>query len=267
MRCLNDELLSSYIDQVLDPQEQKGVEDHLQECWHCRRVQGDYRTLSVKIHELPDLEVPKNFRQNLMSQLNAPKRRVFPLKYVGIAAAVLILAIAIPGFGLFNQPKEIQNSVQSVSVEDRQTASMQSAPMGGAAQPKAFDSATVGGSETTDKNLTKGLANVEGSSADAVKRGLAQRNINLELQVQNTDSASKAVYQQVVEIPGAGVISQNSLSSDKLKLELKIPGPQTQTFLAGLANVGTVLQGNFTGNIGEESGYNIVTILISKLQK
>jgi hypothetical protein len=85
--------------------------------------------------------------------------------------------------------------------------------------------------------------------------------------VQNTDSAAKAVYRQVVEIPGAGVISQNSLSSDKLKLELKIPGPQTQTFLAGLANVGTVLQGNFTGNIGEESGYNIVTILISKLQK
>ena len=262
--CLDEETLSAYCDGVLDPHEQARVEAHLQQCWHCRRVESDYRSLGSKIGHLPDLDVPADFRQKIISGLAASSRpaassqagrKWWQLSWVRAAAAVVVLAaLAVPGYSLYlkyekggTSPLKVpaarlgtaQGSTQSDSSLSAGNLAGGSAP--GTAAPQ------VGSQQATGRGETKSAANTKQAS--------------VELHVQDVKDAGQEVLRQATASAGAEV-SFLAESGGIGRITLLVPGADTQAFLAGLDKIGKVVTVTSWGNIADPSGVTVLNINI-----
>ncbi|MDD5455235.1 MAG: zf-HC2 domain-containing protein, partial [Candidatus Ratteibacteria bacterium] len=106
MECLKvKELLSEYIEGVLDEQLKKSVEEHLQTCKSCSEELGLLKTYLAKIGSLEKIEAPKDFLEDLHERLQEESkfkkviRKIFvpvtvkvPFEIAG-AAAMLFFVI------------------------------------------------------------------------------------------------------------------------------------------------------------------------------
>jgi len=74
MHCQEiQELLSAYIDGMLEPSVQNTVERHLEHCPACRQEAQDLKIIVGLVQELPLLEPPAEFRQRLRARLEDDK--------------------------------------------------------------------------------------------------------------------------------------------------------------------------------------------------
>lgn len=122
MQChkVND-LLSAYVDGMLDPSIRKKVDLHFGQCPDCRAEFDEFKAVLNLLHELPQLDPPASFRRDLRVRLEQvagfrrPAGRLHGLvsrgrwPAVAAAAASFLLVIGIaavwPGISVFNKDK------------------------------------------------------------------------------------------------------------------------------------------------------------------
>ena len=101
MHCQEiQELLSAYIDGMLEPSVQNTVERHLEHCPVCRREAEDLKKIVVLVQDLPLLDPPAEFRQGLRARLEDIKglnidaaQRPARGRWYGVAAAAASLLL------------------------------------------------------------------------------------------------------------------------------------------------------------------------------
>jgi len=117
MRCQDvRQLLSEYLDGVLDSAHNKIVEEHLANCRECRLYWQALKADARLLRDLPEVAPPPGFRAELIAKLNNLERkekkkgsRGKSLPFVsrlvagpwiaGVAAAVLIFVVGLASFG------------------------------------------------------------------------------------------------------------------------------------------------------------------------
>lgn len=120
MRCENcRDKLSLYIDNELDKDLAKEVKSHIDECDECKKEYEDIMTIKNMMNDLPQLELPKNFKDDLHKKLietdieddmevislknkkdkKKNKRRVNWKALSGIAAVLLIMVVSLSALG------------------------------------------------------------------------------------------------------------------------------------------------------------------------
>jgi hypothetical protein len=101
-----EELLSAYIDKVLDQDSERQVAEHLAGCKNCRaELEGLQMTIDM-LKQLPEVEPPSHFRQELLKKLTTEDKKVVeisntssktkPKSWISVAgvAAVMLLLVA-----------------------------------------------------------------------------------------------------------------------------------------------------------------------------
>jgi len=95
------DLISLYIDDELDENEKKLVEDHINNCEDCRKYLEEYKKIRKVLHEMPEEEPPKGYCDRLHAKLMKEKKAnkskfMFKwIKYGSIAAALVIVIFAV----------------------------------------------------------------------------------------------------------------------------------------------------------------------------
>lgn len=106
MRCHDIcENLSAYIDGMLDKSDASLVEQHLESCPGCKAEYDDLLATVELVRDLPEVELPPGFRDELKERLitagsfeGAPKpatRRLFGGRWVGMVAAAAVIFITV----------------------------------------------------------------------------------------------------------------------------------------------------------------------------
>ncbi|MBS4024931.1 MAG: DUF4349 domain-containing protein [Clostridia bacterium] len=102
-----EELLSAYIDNVLDQDSERQIAEHLAGCKNCQaELEGLQMTVDV-LKQLPEVEPPSHFRQELLKKLAAENKKVVEISnnsskakskswisVAGVAAGMLLLVAA-----------------------------------------------------------------------------------------------------------------------------------------------------------------------------
>ncbi len=129
MQCQEvQELLSAYLDGMLDPSERDRADEHLQGCPACRSELDDLKMVVGLVRDLPLVEPPAEFRRGLrykLEQVPGPRGRGGLLaalgrgKWSGIVAAaasfLLVIGLATNWYGL---PWQFGTADQTGRVED-----------------------------------------------------------------------------------------------------------------------------------------------------
>ncbi|MDA8234496.1 MAG: DUF4349 domain-containing protein [Clostridia bacterium] len=106
------ELLSCYIDGVLEDKEMKEVESHLEQCPYCRQELAELKASLALVHQGGEVEPPEGFRAGVMEKITVlatekgssnSQRNSFAARFnglspwikLGAAAAVMIIGIGI----------------------------------------------------------------------------------------------------------------------------------------------------------------------------
>ncbi|WP_418792092.1 anti-sigma factor family protein [Phosphitispora sp. TUW77] len=103
------ELLSAYIDGVLDPNEKTAVQEHLMTCGECSRDLADLQETIRLLHSLGDISPPERFRKELREKLNKeslPNGRIINLflkqkarRWISGPGKYLAVSVIIIGLG------------------------------------------------------------------------------------------------------------------------------------------------------------------------
>lgn len=99
-------LLSAYVDGELTVQEEKQVQEHLEQCPECRALYEQLQTLHTSFSDLEEIPAPENFARGVMSRIKVEQKpakpKVIPLfkrpqfrAVMGLAAC----AVLCIGFG------------------------------------------------------------------------------------------------------------------------------------------------------------------------
>jgi len=127
---LNDEILSSYIDETLSPRERAAVEQHLAQCAECARDLETLQQTVLLLKDLPAVKVPRAFTltEADVAPQRARQRPLFGFLRSATVAAAMLLAVVITGDVLMQQgmstmPAAFESAVMSEEME------MESPPM------------------------------------------------------------------------------------------------------------------------------------------
>lgn len=113
-------LINPYIDQALEAETNRQIEEHLKSCPTCREEYQRLKELVTFFNSFPQINVPQNFTQNIMARISKEKiqihtswvdhlkRRVFAPRFSfrlagGIALTTAVIAFLAFTF-IFNQP-------------------------------------------------------------------------------------------------------------------------------------------------------------------
>lgn len=120
------ELLSEYIDDVLDPETKSVVDEHLSTCKDCQEELASLKVLVRDLGSLEPVEPPKDFLDQLHERLEkrprfseilrtlfVPMRIKIPLEFAG-AAAVAILVFSF----LYTQQDQLKRAEAPVSLKN-----------------------------------------------------------------------------------------------------------------------------------------------------
>lgn len=111
MHCSHvTELLSEYVDDVLDPSTRAGVEKHLADCRNCTAALASLRTYLEAMGSLPQVQAPSDFLtsvherleqsgcfRRLMYRLFFPLKVKLPFEVAGLVAASLLVVLLYRG--------------------------------------------------------------------------------------------------------------------------------------------------------------------------
>lgn len=118
------ELISGYMDDMLEEAESERVSAHLESCSECRGLHQDLLAMTAQLTELEALELPQGFHDRLMGRLRAetpsPKQQILwkRLAWGAAAAAVLLFSFRFLGEGdLLRQEEPSQNEDRKIAAD------------------------------------------------------------------------------------------------------------------------------------------------------
>lgn len=131
-------LLSAYALGVLDPQDRRLVETHLQVCESCEAQLESYRVVAEGLlHIVPPVQPPPGIRANLIARLAGRTERVpwhmqlFARLRAHWAPLLAVLVLVVVNFGLVGQIRQISSAQQALELQvaqDRLALSLVSYP-------------------------------------------------------------------------------------------------------------------------------------------
>ena len=130
------ELISRYVDDDLDQQEEQYLQDHIQNCDHCRAVLENYQIIDQELHKEKE-KPPHTLHTAIMrgvrqeQQSASPRNWLSRGKFTLIAAAAAVLLIVISRAGI--QPPSVSGN-KAISETNAVV------PMVSASLQKSFDS-------------------------------------------------------------------------------------------------------------------------------
>lgn len=115
-------LISLYIDNKLGHNEKQELEEHLKNCEKCKKLYDDMNNLILELNNLPELELPDNFHENLIKKINQGNLKFKRINYFKkySAAAAVFFVVAFVSFGVKIYKNEYENNgmtAQNNSVE------------------------------------------------------------------------------------------------------------------------------------------------------
>ncbi|MFZ5965964.1 MAG: DUF4349 domain-containing protein [Bacillota bacterium] len=139
MRCIEmDEILTLYIDGLLDEHTEAMMENHMKECPECRKMYTELLEIAQACKDLPMVELPENFKQDLhQALLNAneeekavqkdndteiiqkKRKSVNWKRFSAIAAAIVVIVISASSSNLFRMGNMSKMSQPEMAAEDR----------------------------------------------------------------------------------------------------------------------------------------------------
>lgn len=129
------ELLSEYVDGMLDEEMKQEVERHIATCDSCMNEYKMLRNIIDNFHELHESDLPDDFHQKLhdrlieeSSNVKTQKRNIRNKRYFATAAAALMLAISIGmavNSGILNLNMGSSKKAESIQTEGDEKAEVQ----------------------------------------------------------------------------------------------------------------------------------------------
>lgn len=110
------ELLSAYIDNELNAEEQKNIEEHLKSCSICGKIVEEFKEIDSRIREMeveePSQEFIFNLKRNVMERIGKRKKWLF-WRYtpVLVPVAVAVFVIIIARSEILSAPVGMKNRV------------------------------------------------------------------------------------------------------------------------------------------------------------
>lgn len=128
MKCSEyQDLISAYVDGMLDPQEEKELLSHLKVCACCKENYEALKQIIVGCEHIEEVEVPETFHQNMMKRLEdiETEKKIVPIKkhwkwqYGGALVASLIVGgLFISQLNGLTQPNKAENGVATCEISE-----------------------------------------------------------------------------------------------------------------------------------------------------
>lgn len=277
MRCqVVLEMLSPYLDGVLDPAEHEAVKEHLTRCPSCNSELVELKNCLDLLQELPEIAPPAEFRAGLMEKINnLPSSKEEPPKLwyqrvtkvthqswyrTAAVAAVMVMALGITSLweqdGKQLLPIEPQNPGVA-AVEQQPTGDKPTKPVNNQTNLPAKNDPSTGsqkvGSGTSSpatqkpSNVTK-PATVQTATATRnlvlesyqpqPSKGIVVRSALLKVDVAEIDATLKAVGSITQQNGGSVVLPYIDGNGT---VGIKVPVSNYQTVIKGLQNLGEVV--------------------------
>lgn len=163
------ELLSEYVDHMLDDDMRKDVENHINSCDACKQEIKLLKSIIGCCHEFEDQDLPENFSGKLHQRLlderrNDRKDRLFAgfRKYGALAAALLVIAVSI-GIFMNSGILGIGTKNNSGSADRNKTESIQAESS--AAKAEAPEALVITGQDAGNQNFSTAVQDEQGMKA------------------------------------------------------------------------------------------------------
>ncbi|QZY56577.1 DUF4349 domain-containing protein [Crassaminicella profunda] len=276
MRCTEmEEMISLYIDDLLDEHTKEMMDDHLKECLKCR---SEYETLMKHIHlcnELPMVDLPEGFENDLHeSLLNVNKEKemlndeikeeVIPLKknkkfnwkvFSSIAAVFIILIISASTLSSMNM-----GTKEEISMDEAKEGSMLKIEDDGAnygmAQSRVFtaENSELRGTKNKNIEMFAGSPKINEVSEKQVRQ-LSERKIiksaYIHLDIEDYDKKFNKIV-NMAEVIGGYIENSNTEYSHY------VPEEPEASLRRGNITI-RVPEGNFINIVEEVKGLGKVT--------
>lgn len=141
MKCIEyRELISAYVDEMLDPQQEEKLMIHLEKCQSCREEVEMFKAMRQMCEHIEEVSLPEGFHEDLMKQLKREEqvkspiiKSTFKWKYSGALVATMLVGILfLSQLGTFSfrskqveenattevAPYTMQDKVAKASLED-----------------------------------------------------------------------------------------------------------------------------------------------------
>ena len=117
------DLIPLYIDNMLSEEETDIARKHLDFCENCRKEFNFMQSLTKTTKNLPEIDVPADFHNKLMSQINAKKAKHYLMlkrvSTVAAAAAVIALSVvAVSNFDITQNATHLDQYITDTNVSD-----------------------------------------------------------------------------------------------------------------------------------------------------
>lgn len=103
MKCIEySELISAYVDEMLNPQEEEKLLMHLKTCQACQKELEVLKQMQMMCHHIEEVSLPDRFHEDLMKRLKAEKKVKPFIKFKWQYGSALVATMLV-GILFFNQ--------------------------------------------------------------------------------------------------------------------------------------------------------------------
>ncbi|MFZ5633558.1 MAG: zf-HC2 domain-containing protein [Bacillota bacterium] len=227
MQCQEiKELLSVYIDGMLDPSAKNKVDIHLEQCPACRSEFENLKMVVTLVHELPQVSPPADFRRNLRRRLEhmaGPGKkagwiqRLATGRWSGIMAVaasfLLVIGIASAWYGMSGMYGVSKQPVQVSSYDAKENAA-----------PVEVLSGSKGADGSRESNAITGESESSGSGAIVHYMRIKEQEADSGAAYSVTSDAAPAPVKKIPPPVTPPVSQENSTQERKLAVENGMAG-------------------------------------------
>ncbi|MCL4441245.1 MAG: zf-HC2 domain-containing protein [Firmicutes bacterium] len=273
------EMLSPYLDGVLDPAEHAAVQDHLACCPSCSAELEELRSCLSLLQELPDVAPPAGFRAGLMVKIDtlslptqAPQRKSWFEHVNGVsrkgwyrtAAVAAVMAMTLGLTALWEKEGHqfipVQPTAQEMASAEQLTAgdrqeNRENNPSKPAdntvpgVEGEKPHASVQAGKETTKPADKAGAPKTAGPSERQLvfenyhyqpSEGMTVRTVVLKLDVQDAGAALKSIG-AISQKAGGSIVAPYTENSDSGTVGIKVPAHQSRAVENQLKALGEVV--------------------------
>lgn len=272
------EMLSPYLDGVLDPAEHAAVQDHLACCPSCRAEWEELRSCLSLLQELPEIAPPAGFRAGLMEKIDtltlpaqAPRRTDWFERVNGVtrkgwyrtAAVAAVVAMTLGLTALWEKEGRqlipVQPATQEMAtIEPLTSGHRQEYPAENQGKPAEGKQTGVEGEKTpasaqgskatkpTDKAAAPGAAGqperkfVSESYHSQPSEGMIARTVVLKLDVQDAGTALKSIA-AISQKVGGSIVVPYTESNGAGMVGIKVPASHSRMVESQIKALGEVV--------------------------